>query len=41
LTIVNDATGQTNETTRYFVPFEGEMEATALTAGGNKKKNKD
>lgn len=41
LTIVNEATGQTNETIRYFVPFEGEMEPTALTAGGNKKKNKD
>jgi hypothetical protein len=41
LTIVNDTTQQINETIRYFVPFEGEMEPTALTAGGNKRKNKD
>ena len=38
LTIVNDSTQKSNITTRYFVPFHGEVGPTALTAGGNKKK---
>lgn len=37
LNIVNESTKATNETIRYFVPFEGEAAPTALTAGGNKK----
>lgn len=40
LTIQNEATTKSNLTTRYFVPFEGEVAPTALTAGGNKKKEK-
>jgi len=37
LTITNESTQKSNVTTRYFVPFHGEV-TTALTAGGNKKK---
>mmetsp|Transcript_11012 Transcript_11012/g.13025 ORF Transcript_11012/g.13025 Transcript_11012/m.13025 type:complete len:164 (-) Transcript_11012:63-554(-) len=38
LTIMNESTQKSNVTTRYFVPFHGEVGPTALTAGGNKKK---
>ena len=40
LTIVNESTGKSHETIRYFVPFHGEIGPTALTAGGNKKKER-
>jgi len=37
LTILNENTQKSTVTTRYFLPFEGELGPTALTAGGNKK----
>jgi hypothetical protein len=40
LTIVNEDTQKSNMTTRYFLPFEGEAAPTALTAGGNKKRER-
>ncbi len=40
LTILNETTQKSNVTTRYFLPFEGEAEPTALTAGGNKKRER-
>lgn len=40
LTIVNENTQKSNLTERYFVPFEGVLGPTALTAGGNKKKER-
>mmetsp|Transcript_28465 Transcript_28465/g.42225 ORF Transcript_28465/g.42225 Transcript_28465/m.42225 type:complete len:197 (-) Transcript_28465:148-738(-) len=40
LTIVNESTLTSNVTTRYFLPFEGEAAPTALTAGGNKKRER-
>ena len=40
LTILNENTQKSNVTTRYFLPFEGEAAPTALTAGGNKKRER-
>lgn len=40
LTILNESTQKSHVTTRYFVPFEGEVAPTALTAGGNKKRER-
>lgn len=40
LTILNESTQKSNNTTRYFLPFEGEVVPTALTAGGNKKRDR-
>ena len=40
LTILNESTHTSNVTTRYFLPFEGEVVPTALTAGGNKKRER-
>ena len=40
LTIMNENTQKSDMTTRYFLPFEGEASATALTAGGNKKRER-
>ncbi len=37
LNITNDSTNANNVTTRYFMPFEGEVNATSKIAGGNKK----
>lgn len=37
LTITNESTNQTNVTTRYFVPFEGEVNVTSKIAGGGNK----
>ena len=37
LNIANDSTKINNVTTRYFLPFEGELNATSKIAGGNKK----
>jgi len=36
LTITNETTNITNVTTRYFLPFEGEVNVTSKIAGGNK-----
>ena len=38
LTIASDCTQKSHVTSRYFVPFHGELGPTALTSGGNKKK---
>jgi len=40
LTILNENTQKSHAATRYFVPFEGEVAPTALTAGGNKKRER-
>ncbi len=40
LTILNENTQKSHVTTRYFLPFEGEAAPTALTAGGNKKRER-
>jgi hypothetical protein len=40
LTILNESTQTSDVTTRYFLPFEGEVVPTALTAGGNKKRER-
>jgi hypothetical protein len=40
LTILNENTQKSNVTTRYFLPFEGVAVPTALTAGGNKKRDR-
>lgn len=39
LTITNEDTKNTNVTTRYFIPFEGEINVTSKIAGGNNKDN--
>mmetsp|Transcript_25657 Transcript_25657/g.29770 ORF Transcript_25657/g.29770 Transcript_25657/m.29770 type:complete len:190 (+) Transcript_25657:49-618(+) len=38
LTILNESTQRKNLTTRYFIPFEGEVNVTSKIAGGNNKK---
>ena len=40
LTITSEKTKMMNSTTRYFVPFYGEIGPTALTARGNKNNKK-
>jgi hypothetical protein len=40
LTILNENTQISCDTNRYFLPFEGEAAPTALTAGGNKKRER-
>ena len=39
LTILNESTGKSNVTTRYFVPHDGNLGPAALTAGGNNRKS--
>mmetsp|Transcript_15436 Transcript_15436/g.22011 ORF Transcript_15436/g.22011 Transcript_15436/m.22011 type:complete len:232 (+) Transcript_15436:115-810(+) len=41
LTIWNESTGKEHTTTRYFIPFHGQLGPTALTAGGKVKKGLD
>lgn len=38
LTILNESTGKSNVTTRYFLPHDGKLGPAALTAGGNNRK---
>lgn len=39
LTITNENSNRSHLTTRYFLPFEGEINVTSKIAGGNKNSN--
>ena len=39
LSILNEDTKKSHVITRYFLPFEGEANATSKIAGGNNKRN--